>query len=286
MSDNAPRPSGDPEPPRDSEPAKDPWAPPERKVPLDKQPERPPAHGSPVHDQQTVTALPATDPAQGAAPSGPAPAAPGQQTPAAPHIPGQQGGGQQGPGQHGSVPPGFAPPGYPPPGSVPPPPLGPNGPGLGSPVPGAPGPYGYPSYPGAAPGPQGPAAYGYPGYPGYGGQGGWNTMQPGPANGFGVAALVLGILSVVIFCAWGLGIILGTLALIFGILGRKRAGRGQANNGGMALAGIILGPIGIVVSAAFLSVVIWGISHSEHSTPDYGSDGSTYPSSLTVGAGR
>lgn len=92
-------------------------------------------------------------------------------------------------------------------------------------------------------------------------------MQQGPANGYGVAALVLGILSVVIFCAWGLGIILGTLALIFGILGRKRANRGEANNGGMALAGIILGPIGIVVSITFLSLMIWGISHSHDSTP-------------------
>lgn len=111
-------------------------------------------------------------------------------------------------------------------------------------------------------------------------------MQQGPANGYGVAALVLGILSVVIFCAWGLGIILGTLALIFGILGRKRANRGEANNGGMALAGIILGPIGIVVSITFLSLMIWGISHSHDSTPDYGSDGGTYPSSLIVGADR
>ncbi|MCX4723427.1 DUF4190 domain-containing protein [Streptomyces sp. NBC_01306] len=281
MSDNAPRPSGDPEPPRD------PWAPPGPKVPLDKQTDQPKAPSSPVHDQQTVTDLPG---AGGIGQPGSVQPAPGQQTPG-PHIPGQQGPGQfgsgqqsagqqaPGPGPQGSVPPGFAPPGYPPPGSVPPPPVAPNGPGQG-----APGLYGYPSYPGAAPGPQGPAAYGYPGYPGYGGQGGWNTMQQAPANGYGVAALVLGILSVVIFCAWGLGIILGTLALIFGILGRKRANRGEANNGGMALAGIILGPIGIVVSAAFLSVVIWGISQSPHTTPDYGSDGSTYPSSLIVGA--
>ncbi|MFE2378252.1 DUF4190 domain-containing protein [Streptomyces sp. NPDC059398] len=304
MSDNAPHPSGDPEPPSD------PWAPPGRKVPLDKQPggqaDRPRTPGA-VHDQQTVTAVPAAGTGQ----PGPVPADPGQQTPG-PHIPGQQGPAQDGAGQHsvgqhnaaqhnaaqhssgvpgpgagphGSVPPGFAPPGYPPPGAVPPPPIGPNGPGPQGSGPGAPGTYGYPSYPGAAPGPQGNAAYGYPGYGG--GQGGWNTLQPAPANGFGVAALVLGILSVVIFCAWGLGVILGTLALIFGILGRKRANRGQANNGGMALAGIILGPIGIVFSLIFLSLMIWGLAHTHHSTPDYGTDdGDTYPSSLIVGAGH
>ncbi|WP_405776643.1 DUF4190 domain-containing protein [Streptomyces sp. NBC_00859] len=262
MSDHAPRPSGDPEPPGD------PWAAPDQSVPLDKpQPPR-----GPVHDQPTVTAMPNVEPGESAGQTGPAQQAPGQQAPG-PYIPGQQT-----PGQHGPASAGYAPPAYPAPGSVPPPPVAPNGPGQG-----APGTYGYPSYPGAAPGPQGPAAYGYPGYPGYGGQSGWNSPQQRPANGYGVAALVLGILSVVIFCAWGLGIILGTLALIFGILGRKRANRGEANNGGMALTGIILGPIGIVVSAAFLAVVIWGISHSDDSTPDYGS---TYPSSLTVGAGH
>ncbi|WP_307798861.1 DUF4190 domain-containing protein [Streptomyces beijiangensis] len=153
---------------------------------------------------------------------------------------------------------------------MPPPPTGPYGPGQGAP----PG-YGYPSYPSA---PQAPG--GYPGYPGYGGQGGWNTMQQAPTNGFGIAGMVLGILSVVIFCAWGIGIVLGVLALIFGILGRKRANRGEASNGGMALAGIILGSIGIVVSSAFLGFIIWAVANDNGSDDDPFSD--SYQTSLTV----
>ncbi|WP_328536392.1 DUF4190 domain-containing protein [Streptomyces sp. NBC_00344] len=243
MSDNAQRPAGDQEP-------RDPWAPPEHRVPLEKPP-APPAN--PVHDQPTVAAMPGIAPDAGPGPQGPGYSVPGQPAP----------------GQPGTVrPPGF----------VPAPPVAPGGPG-----PSAPGAYGYPSYPGA--GGQ-PASYGgYPGYPGYGAQGGWNTMQQGPANGLGVAALVLGIVGVVVFCAWGLGIIIGTLALIFGILGRKRANRGEANNGGMALAGIILGSIGIVIGAVTLCLYIWAIQHSHDSDP-YDYDDGSYSSALVIDAGR
>ncbi|MFJ6633024.1 DUF4190 domain-containing protein [Streptomyces sp. NPDC091376] len=159
------------------------------------------------------------------------------------------------------------------PGAVPPPPTAPGGPAQT-----VPGPYGYPAAaPGAA---QGPAPYGghpgYPGYPGYG-QGGWVQA---PANGMGITALVLGIIAVVGFCMYGLGIILGVLALIFGFLGRARARRGEANNGGMALAGIILGAIGIVISAAFLGFLIWAITHD----PDFtdSSDEDPWETTLTV----
>ncbi|MFD7893932.1 DUF4190 domain-containing protein [Streptomyces sp. NPDC059743] len=151
------------------------------------------------------------------------------------------------------------------PGAVPPPPTAPGGPAQP-----APGPYGYPGIPpqptpgaqqsappyGATPG------YGYPapGYPGYGNVG-W---QPSPANGMGITSMVLGIIAVVTFCFWGVGIIVGVLALIFGIIGRRKAQRGEATNGGMALAGIILGSIGALISAAFLGFLIWAIANDEN----------------------
>ncbi len=136
-------------------------------------------------------------------------------------------------------------------------------------APGAPAAYGYPSAPGASPGEYGyPPAYPsgsapggagpYPGYPGYPGPGGWTGAAPQPQNGFGIAAMVLGILSLCLFCVH-LGVVLGPLALIFGVLGRKKAARGEATNPGMALAGIITGSIGIAVAAAFLGFVVWSI---------------------------
>ncbi|MGW2227424.1 DUF4190 domain-containing protein [Streptomyces formicae] len=174
----------------------------------------------------------------------------------------------------------------PPPGAgqgepVPPPPVSPDGPGqapYGYPghayagSPGYPGYDGYQAPPGyeghghpGHPGPHGPGPQGWPGYPGHAGypvQGppgyGWPAMPMAPANGMGVAALVLGIVAAVGFCLWPLAIVLGILAVIFGSIGRRKARRGEATNGGQALAGIICGAAGIVLGVAmvvFLLVV-------------------------------
>ncbi|WP_409059950.1 DUF4190 domain-containing protein [Streptomyces sp. SYP-A7185] len=111
-------------------------------------------------------------------------------------------------------------------------------------------------------GPEGPGQvpYGYPGYPGYQGQGaagyGWPAMPMAPSNGMGVTALVLGIISAVVFCLWPLAIVLGVLAIIFGAIGRGKARRGEATNPGQALAGIICGVAGVVLGVALLVVLI------------------------------
>ncbi|WP_306327408.1 DUF4190 domain-containing protein [Streptomyces venezuelae] len=170
-------------------------------------------------------------------------------------------------------------------GAVPPPPVAPGGPAA------TPGAYGYPAdtsagygYP-AAPAPSGPVSggYGHPGYPSYGGgypgQPGW--QQPA-SNGMGTAAMVLGIVAVAGFCLYGLGVILGILALIFGIIGIKKVGRGEATNRGMAVAGIVLGSIGIVVSAVFLGFVIWAIAQDPSSFDDSGYDEDPFASVLQI----
>lgn len=84
--------------------------------------------------------------------------------------------------------------------------------------------------------------------------------------------MVIGIISVVGFCLYGVNIILGILALIFGIIGLGRAKRGEATNRGMALAGVILGSVGIVVGAAILGVLIWAATSADSdSDSDYDS---------------
>ncbi|MFI6357921.1 DUF4190 domain-containing protein [Streptomyces sp. NPDC050743] len=124
---------------------------------------------------------------------------------------------------------------------VPPPPIAPDGPGQV--------PYGYPGM---------PTAYGYPGrpQPPYPGPYGWPGMQPLPSNGMGAASLVLGILSAVGFLLWPIALVLGTLALIFGALGRGKAKRGEATNPGVALAGLICGGSGIVLALGFIAFLI------------------------------
>ena len=114
-----------------------------------------------------------------------------------------------------------------------------------------------PATPPAAP-PQ--ASYPPPGTVGYptadpGAAPGW--AQGVPRNGLGIAALVLGILSLPGAIAGGvLGIVLGILALIFGIVGMRRAKRGEATNNGMALAGAILGAVGLLVGILVTLVLV------------------------------
>ncbi|MEU8622611.1 DUF4190 domain-containing protein [Streptomyces sp. NPDC048623] len=165
---------------------------------------------------------------------------------------------------------------------LPPPPAAPGG-GFGYPT--------TPSVPSAMPTPAaGTPGYGYPPaspvpapspYPGYGagysGQPGWGQQ---PSNGLGTAAMVLGIIAVAGFCAYGLGSILGILALIFGVIGLKKANRGEATNRGMAIAGIVLGAIGTVISAVFLGFIIWAIA--QDAKDPYDSTTDPWDTSLVV----
>ncbi|MFF4263343.1 DUF4190 domain-containing protein [Streptomyces virginiae] len=126
--------------------------------------------------------------------------------------------------------------------------------------------YGYPAqpgygFPGDAGYPAQPGQQGYPGYPGYQGYPGQGAYPPygvQRSNGFGVTALVLGILAVVGCITSFFALALGTAAVVFGVLGRGKARRGEADNGGMALAGIILGAIGIVLGAVMVAIVFAG----------------------------
>ncbi|WP_406374696.1 DUF4190 domain-containing protein [Streptomyces sp. NBC_00647] len=137
---------------------------------------------------------------------------------------------------------------------VPPPPIAPDGPGR------LPYGYGYPQY-GAA-----PAGFAHPGAPGYG----WPLMQPMPSNGMGTAGLVLGIIAAVLFCVWPLAIVLGILAVIFGLIGRGKARRGEATNPGQALAGVICGAVGVALAIALLVIII--VAPDDNGGEDSGGD--------------
>lgn len=83
-------------------------------------------------------------------------------------------------------------------------------------------------------------------------------------NGMGTAALVVGIIAVVM-CWNFLGIVLGVLAIIFGGVGLGRANRGEANNRGAAMTGLILGIVALVLLVVLVVAVIgtvgFGLSH-------------------------
>lgn len=78
--------------------------------------------------------------------------------------------------------------------------------------------------------------------------------RPGP---MAIGALICGILS--LLCSWipVVGFVLSVAAIVLGIIEVKRIGRGEgsAKGKGMALAGIILGAVGIVFGIIWIAVV-------------------------------
>lgn len=82
---------------------------------------------------------------------------------------------------------------------------------------------------------------------------GYTPPPPAPKNGLGIAALVIAIIG--LFTVFG-GLILGIVAVILGFIGWGRARRGEATNGGVAIAGIVLGVLGLIVSIVAVIVVV------------------------------
>jgi hypothetical protein len=64
-----------------------------------------------------------------------------------------------------------------------------------------------------------------------------------------------------------LGLVLGAAAVVCGFLGRGRVKRGAANNGGVAIAGGVLGALAIIVGLALFA--IWMTVLKEAGGGDY-----------------
>jgi hypothetical protein len=109
--------------------------------------------------------------------------------------------------------------------------------------------YGQPTYG------QQPPPYGAPPpapYPAYG-------MPPRPNDGLGLAAMIVGIASLVLMCGYGIGLLGSPVALVMGRISMKRIDRSEGRLGGrgMAQAGFVLGIIGTVLLVlAIIAVVI------------------------------
>jgi hypothetical protein len=102
-------------------------------------------------------------------------------------------------------------------------------------------------YPGGYPAPPPPPYYGY------------SPPPVGPRNGFGIASLVLAIIALLSVWSVFVAVVLGLAAVVIGFLGRGRVKRGTANNGGVAIAGIVLGALAIIVGLAFIAIwtAVW-----------------------------
>jgi hypothetical protein len=102
-------------------------------------------------------------------------------------------------------------------------------------------PWGAPPPPGAPPGAPPGQWGGPPPAPGYG------YAPAHPRNGTGTAALILGIIGLLLSIVV-IGGAFGFVALILGFVGRGKAKRGEATNGGAAMGGIITGVLAMLVS--------------------------------------
>jgi Domain of unknown function (DUF4190) len=100
----------------------------------------------------------------------------------------------------------------------------------------------YGAYPGAYP----PVPPPYTGYA---------PPPSAPSNGLGIASLVTAIIALLSVVG---GIVLGVVAVILGFLGWSKAKRGEANNGGIAVAGIVLGFLSIIEAIVVIGLFIWG----------------------------
>ena len=112
-------------------------------------------------------------------------------------------------------------------------------------------------YPPQGPPPQGPPPGGYP-------AGGYQATT-GRRNGMGTTALVLGVVALVLVLLLlfsPLGALLGLLAVLFGILGLIRVNRGEADNRGQAVAGLVTGALALLFGILFtISVGTWFATH-------------------------
>jgi hypothetical protein len=88
-------------------------------------------------------------------------------------------------------------------------------------------------------------------------------------DGLAIGSLIAGILSLICFWPFCLGILLGPAAGIMGFISRQRiaASGGTVGGGGLALAGLILGVVGFLASAGWAITWIFFVAHSSTTTP-------------------
>lgn len=83
---------------------------------------------------------------------------------------------------------------------------------------------------------------------------------PKKSNGYAIASLILGILSIPVSCCYGLGIVLAISGVILGVLS-KRQNNGQIP--GLGIAGIIISVLGVMTSIIMIIIYAMVITSPE-----------------------
>lgn len=82
------------------------------------------------------------------------------------------------------------------------------------------------------------------------------------SQGLSIASLVLGILTIITSVVWYISIVLGVLAIVFGVMSVKKRGHKKA------IAGIVTGSIGVVLSLLILWMVQYALPALQQSQRD------------------
>jgi hypothetical protein len=85
-----------------------------------------------------------------------------------------------------------------------------------------------------------------------------NTMND-PGKVMAIISLILGILGILTGWAWGLGCILGVVAVILGVISGNKSQAAGFPKSGLALAGLICGIVGILLGAGCLACTICSV---------------------------
>lgn len=93
--------------------------------------------------------------------------------------------------------------------------------------------------------------------------------QPAPqqssSNGYAVASLILGIISIPLGCCYGIGILSGIIAIVLAFVGKKN---NDGSFGGMGITGIICSCFGILFGVLFWVFFLIGLSQMSSSDMD------------------
>jgi hypothetical protein len=131
------------------------------------------------------------------------------------------------------------------------------------------------------------------------------TAGPSPPRGFAVAALVLGIVALLLFWVPFLGLVLGLIAFVFGAIAVQRSGRRPVRQDeGKAVAGIVTGFLAVAASTVFFGLTLAFMDDASQAgsgsaapaertgdgsgtdTSDPPADTTTYQEDFDSGAGR
>lgn len=85
-----------------------------------------------------------------------------------------------------------------------------------------------------------------------------------PSSGLAIASMVLGIVSLALFCVWYVAIPCAIIGLVLGVVANGKSSRGEAGGAGMAKAGMICSIVALGLAILITILAIVGISLFGH----------------------